>query len=56
MNAAVLELNDHEVRLVKDGQIVVRSPATAIVKGSNVEVGESANQQARLHPRESYNR
>ncbi|MFT5417795.1 MAG: hypothetical protein ACI915_004138 [Gammaproteobacteria bacterium] len=56
MNAAVIELNDQEVRLEKDGAILVRSPGTAIVKGSTVEVGESANRQTRLNPRESYNR
>jgi hypothetical protein len=56
VNAAVIELNDQEVRLEKDGEILVRSPAAAIVKGSTVEVGESANRQARLNPRESYNR
>jgi hypothetical protein len=56
MTAAIIELNDHELRLAKDGQIIARSPGCAIVKGTEVQVGEAACQQAHLHPRDYHNR
>jgi hypothetical protein len=56
MAAAILELNDHELRLEKDAQIVARSPGCAIVSGTNIEVGEAACKQAHLHPRDFHNR
>lgn len=56
MAAAVLELNDYELRLERDAKIVVRSPGCAIVKGTDIEVGEAACQQAHLHPRDYHNR
>ncbi len=56
MAAAIIELNDHELRIEKDAQIVARSPGCAIVRGTNIEVGETACKQAHLHPRDYHNR
>jgi len=56
MAAAIIELNDHEVRIAQAGAIVARSPAAAIINGNNIEVGTAASDQAQLHPREFHNR
>jgi len=56
MAAAIIELNDHEIRVAKDGRIVARSPGCAIVQGTNVEIGAAACHQAHLHPRDYHNR
>ncbi len=56
MNVAVIELNDQELRVAQDGNIVVRSPAGAIVRGAEIKVGDSACREAYLHPRNYHNR
>jgi len=56
MAGATLELNDHELRVAKDGKIVTRSAGCAIVQGSEIKIGDAACQQAHLHPRDSHNR
>lgn len=56
MAAAVIELNDHELRIAKDGKIVARSPGCAIVQGTEIKIGDAACQQAHLHPRDYHNR
>lgn len=56
MAAAIIELNDHELRLAENGKIVARSPGCAIVKGTDITVGEAACRQAHLHPRDYHNR
>ena len=56
MAAAIIELNDHELRIERDARIVARSPGCAIVSGTNIEVGDAACKQAHLHPRDYHNR
>ncbi len=56
MAAAVIELNDHELRIAKDGKIVARSPACAIVQGTEIKIGDAAYREAYLHPRDHHNR
>ena len=56
MATCVVELNDQQVRVTKDGEILVRSRGCAILKGSEIEIGEAACRKAHLHPREFHNR
>lgn len=56
MAAAIIDLNDHELRLWHGGNILTRSPASAIVKGNEIQVGRSAYEQAQLQPREYHNK
>lgn len=56
MAAAVIELNDHELRVARDAKIVARSPACAIVQGSEIKIGDAACREAHLHPRDHHNR
>lgn len=56
MTAAIIELNDYEVRIARDSAILARSPAGAVIRGNTIEVGEQAIAQALLNPREFHNR
>ena len=56
MGVAVIELNDQELRVAQDGNIVVRSPAGAIVQGAEIKIGDAACREAYLHPRDHHNR
>ena len=56
MSAAIIELNDHEIRLARDAAVLARSPSGAIIRGNTIEVGEQAIAQALLNPREYHNR
>ena len=56
MSAAIIELNDHEIRLARDTAVLARSPSGAIIRGNTIEVGEQAIAQALLNPREYHNR
>jgi hypothetical protein len=56
MSAAIIDLNDHELRLAHGGKILVRSPASAIVKGNEIQIGRAAYEQAQLQPREYHNK
>lgn len=56
MAAAIIELNDHELRVAKDGKIVARSPGCAIVQGAEIKIGNEACKQAHIQPRDYHNR
>ncbi|MEJ8566366.1 hypothetical protein [Elongatibacter sediminis] len=51
-----IELNDCEIRVARDGDIVVRSPGFAVVGKNEIEVGEKAVRKAWLNPRAAWNR
>lgn len=52
----VLELNDSEIRAGTGSRIELRSPGYALLRGEGVELGERAQRQAYLLPRQTYNR
>jgi hypothetical protein len=54
--AAIIEFNDHELRVAKEGKIVVRSAGCAIVQGAEIQIGQEACQQACIQPRDYHNR
>lgn len=56
MSLKVVELNDRAITVSDDGGILLQSPGFALVEGETVHVGESAQQQARLYPNQSYNK
>lgn len=56
MTVYTIELNDAGLLVGVAGQIVLRSPGYALVNGSEIETGEKAFSQCRLHPRRMYNR
>ena len=56
MAATIIELNDHELRVAKEGKIIVRSPGCAIVQGTEIKIGDEAYQQAYIQPRNYHNR
>lgn len=56
MSLKVVELNDRAITVSDDGGILLQSPGFALVDGDKVHVGESAQQQARLYPNQSYNK
>jgi hypothetical protein len=51
MHPVIMELNDHEIRLARDAEIILRSPGYALVNGGQVVLGEGAVRQSRLRPR-----
>lgn len=56
MTAAIIELNDYEIRVARDSVILARNPTGAIINGNTIEVGETAIAQALQSPREFHNR
>lgn len=50
MSRVVLELNDQALRLYNDDGLQLSSPGYALVIGSNVQFGQQAAEQSRLHP------
>lgn len=55
-SVTIVELNDSEIRVARDGDIVLRSPGYALVARSGIAVGEEALRSARLNPRAMQNR
>ena len=51
----VIELSDADIKVATAGEIVLHSPGYALVKDTQIEVGEAAYNQARLHPRRAHN-
>ena len=49
----VLELNDVELPLYRDGELIHRSPAIAIVRNRGMVFGEQALRLSRLHPQQT---
>ncbi len=52
MSAAVLDINDRELRLWREGELVLSSPGYALLEGGEYRFGEVARAQARLQPRQ----
>lgn len=55
MTVNVIELADANIRIARDGQLVFQSPGYALVKDSEIEVGDVAFKQAKLHPLRAHN-
>jgi len=53
---AIVELNDSEVRVGREGRVYVVSPGYAIIDDCDLVLGDDARKQARLRPREANNR
>jgi hypothetical protein len=51
MGAVILDLNDCQLRLWRDGATLFSSPGYALLQGKHYVFGEDARKQARLHPR-----
>ncbi len=56
MSLKVIELNDRAIKVGDEGGIIVQSPGFAQAVGDGLELGEAAEQQARLQPTNSYNK
>lgn len=56
MSLCILETNDAELRCARGSFIALRSPGYALARGSELLLGTDAQRQARLHPRQSFNR
>lgn len=56
MSLKVVELNDRAITVYDEGGVILQSPGFALVDGDVVHVGETAEQQARLNPTQSYNK
>ena len=56
MSLKVVELNDRAITVSDEGGVILQSPGFALVDGDVVHVGETAEQQARLNPTQSYNK
>lgn len=51
----LLDINDTEITLLRDGETLYCEPGVAFVDRRNVIFGHAALAQARLHPRQSHN-
>lgn len=56
MSLKVIELNDNALRVGDGSGILVESPAFALAVDKQLQLGDVAKQQARIHPTSSYNR
>ena len=56
MSAAVIELNDSEVTVVRSGHVVARSPGIAVIKEDRIELGQAALQSTHMDPRNTFSR
>lgn len=50
----VLDINDSEIALARDGEVVYRQPGVALVEGRRVLFGDAALARSRLHPRQAH--
>lgn len=55
MSSHLITLQDHDVRVLTPDDLLARSPGFAHIAGQDPVFGEAARQQARLHPRLSFN-
>ena len=51
----VLDINDAEIALLRDGETLYREPGVALVDADGATFGLQAQQQCRLHPRQAHN-
>jgi hypothetical protein len=56
MSLKVIELNDNVLRVGDDSGILVESPGFALVLDKQMQLGDVAKNQARIHPTSSYNK
>ncbi|HAJ75238.1 MAG TPA: hypothetical protein DCM64_02165 [Gammaproteobacteria bacterium] len=56
MSLKVIELNDCGIAVGDESGIITQSPGFALAVGNSLEIGENAEQQARLQPTNSYNK
>jgi hypothetical protein len=56
MSLKVIELNDNALRVSDASGILVDSPGFALADGKKLSLGDSAKQQARIHPTKSHNK
>lgn len=56
MGLKVIELNDNALRVGDGSGILVESPGFALAHNKQLQLGDDAKQQARIHPTNSYNR
>ena len=56
MSLKVIELNDNVLRVGDDSGILVESPGFALVLDKQMQLGDVAKYQARIHPTSSYNK
>ena len=56
MSLKVIELNDNALRVGDDSGILVESPGFALAVDKQMQLGDIAKQQARIHPTSSYNK
>lgn len=55
MSSPLITLQDHDVRVLTPDDLLARSPGFAHIAAAAPVFGEAARQQARLHPRQSFN-
>jgi len=56
MSLKVIELNDVALKVSDESGIVLQSPGFALAQDKKLLLGEAAEQKARLHPTNSYNK
>ena len=56
MSLKIIELNDIGITVGDETGVITRSPGFALAAGNSLELGEAAEQQARLQPTNSYNK
>jgi len=56
MSLKIIELNDSGITVGDETGVITRSPGFALAVGNSLELGEVAEQQARLQPTSSYNK
>lgn len=56
MSLKVIELNDNAIRVGDESGIILQSPGFALAVGDELELGDKAQQQARIQPTNSYNK
>ena len=56
MSLKVIELNDNAITVGDESGIILQSPGFALALENKIELGETAEQQARLQPTNSYNK
>ena len=51
----LLDINDTEITLARDGQVLYAEPGIALVERGRTQFGSEASAQSRLHPRQTHN-
>ncbi len=55
MSLVILDLNDYELRLFRDGELITTTTGYALVDDTGVRLGDDALRRFRLHPRKANN-